>query len=349
MFDSKFSFSNSLEFQNFCTLSSELGQNPLLVQAAGGNTSVKDSGLLWVKASGTWLSEATEKKTMVAVDLDKLNEAMAAGDERAEQPQHFKADPTDSLRPSIETVVHASLKHRVVLHVHCVETISWAVLENVENLIRAPLKGLNWTFIPYVRPGLPLARKIQSKISDKTDVLILGNHGLVVAASSLDKAKDLLMEVHHRLHRLKRDVVIPEGNFAVPDQSNYRLANNFAQGIAHDSNSLEKVKNGSLYPDHVIFMGSGLQMLESGKSLHQFEKDQSEHLPKALIVKDRAVLVHKEASRGTDEMLMSLAEVAARLQPQDNVHKLSFEDEAALLNWDAEKYRQKLARRNANV
>ena len=80
MFDSKFSFSNSLEFQNFCTLSSELGQNPLLVQAAGGNTSVKDSGLLWVKASGTWLSEATEKKTMVAVDLDKLNEAMAAGE-----------------------------------------------------------------------------------------------------------------------------------------------------------------------------------------------------------------------------------------------------------------------------
>ena len=34
-------------------VSAELGRNRLLVQAAGGNTSVKDDGVLWVKASGT--------------------------------------------------------------------------------------------------------------------------------------------------------------------------------------------------------------------------------------------------------------------------------------------------------
>ena len=71
MNDSTFNFSKSLEFQQFCKLSAEIGRNPLLVQGAGGNTSIKEEDLLWVKASGTWLSEATEKKTMVAVDLVK--------------------------------------------------------------------------------------------------------------------------------------------------------------------------------------------------------------------------------------------------------------------------------------
>ncbi|MBT7202634.1 MAG: class II aldolase, partial [Deltaproteobacteria bacterium] len=112
---------------------------------------------------------------------------------------------------------------------------------------------------------------------------------------------------------------------------------------------LEKVEKGSLYPDHVIFLGSGVQLLDSSTTLDQFEKHQPENLPKALIVPDQAVLVNKQAPSGTDEMLLSLTEVAARLQPNDRVQKLTFNDEAALVNWDAEKYRQELARRNASA
>ena len=39
-------------------LSAKVGANPLLVQAAGGNTSLKENGVLWIKASGTWLMNA---------------------------------------------------------------------------------------------------------------------------------------------------------------------------------------------------------------------------------------------------------------------------------------------------
>jgi rhamnose utilization protein RhaD (predicted bifunctional aldolase and dehydrogenase) len=326
MNDSAFNFSKSSEFQQFCKLSAEIGRNPLLVQGAGGNTSIKEDGLLWVKASGTWLSEATEKKTMVAVDLAKLQQAMAQNDERVEKPQHFKADPTESLRPSIETVVHASLKHRVVLHVHCVETISWAVLQNAEKLLVAPLEGLDWVFIPYRRPGLPLAREIQSKITEQTNVLILGNHGLVVAADSIEEAHELLLDVHQRLRRSKREVTITKSNFDLPSESNYREADFFAQGIAHDTISLN-----------------------SSSNLDQLERNQPDTLPKAFIIPGQAVLVHKQAPRGTDEMLLSLTEVGARLQPNDLVQKLTFKDEAELLNWDAEKYRQELARRNTSA
>ena len=171
----------------------------------------------------------------------------------------------------------------------------------------------------------------------------------MVAADSIEKAHELLLDVHQRLRRSKREVTMPRSNFDISAKSNYRAAEFFAQGIAHDTISLEKVEKGSLYPDHVIFLGSGLQLLDSSSILDQLERNQPDTLPKALIIPDQAVLVHKQASRGTDEMLLSLKEVGARLQTDDLVQKLTFKDEAELLNWDAEKYRQELARRNASA
>ena len=39
-------------------LSSALGADPSRTQGAGGNTSIKRDGAMWIKASGTWLAEA---------------------------------------------------------------------------------------------------------------------------------------------------------------------------------------------------------------------------------------------------------------------------------------------------
>ena len=47
------------------TLSAKLGSDPLLVQAAGGNTSLKRDGIMWIKASGTWLRDALAKQESV--------------------------------------------------------------------------------------------------------------------------------------------------------------------------------------------------------------------------------------------------------------------------------------------
>ena len=46
---------------NLRTLSARVGADPLLVQAAGGNTSLKDGGTMWIKASGTWLKDAAAR------------------------------------------------------------------------------------------------------------------------------------------------------------------------------------------------------------------------------------------------------------------------------------------------
>ncbi len=58
-------------------MSARVGRNILLVQGAGGNSSIKDGDVLWVKASGTWLADAEDKEIFVPVSL--VGRARGAG------------------------------------------------------------------------------------------------------------------------------------------------------------------------------------------------------------------------------------------------------------------------------
>ena len=53
----------------FLKLSSKLGKNHMLVQGAGGNTSIKQNNKMWIKASGTWLSKSIEENIFADKDL----------------------------------------------------------------------------------------------------------------------------------------------------------------------------------------------------------------------------------------------------------------------------------------
>ncbi|RUX72985.1 class II aldolase/adducin family protein, partial [Mesorhizobium sp. M7A.F.Ca.CA.004.08.2.1] len=110
-------------------LSASIGRSPHLTQAAGGNTSLKAGDTLWIKASGTWLKDALVDDIMVPVAMAPLLRAVEQRDRAADQPQGFTIAALNprGLRPSIETTVHALMPQRVVLHVHCVDTISLAV------------------------------------------------------------------------------------------------------------------------------------------------------------------------------------------------------------------------------
>ncbi len=140
-------------------LSAALGRDPLRTQGAGGNTSIKHDGVMWIKASGTWLAEALAQNIMTPVRLDPLRKAIADGDPRAATAVDF-VDPrlnTSGLRPSIETSVHAVIPAPVVVHIHCVNTIALAVRSDGEALIRkrlSPYADLVNAFVPYRKPGL---------------------------------------------------------------------------------------------------------------------------------------------------------------------------------------------------
>ena len=68
MVNTNFSFPQE-ELKSFKDISFKLGSNSHLVQAAGGNTSIKSDGKMLIKASGTWLINSLDKDIFVEVNL----------------------------------------------------------------------------------------------------------------------------------------------------------------------------------------------------------------------------------------------------------------------------------------
>jgi rhamnose utilization protein RhaD (predicted bifunctional aldolase and dehydrogenase) len=322
------------EFTALKKLSARVGADPLLVQAAGGNTSLKQDGVMWIKASGTWLKDAIARDIFVPVNNEALLAALAKNDPACEACTDFVLGDLSAtgLRPSIETTVHALLPQRVVVHVHCVNTIAWAIRTDAEQRLARKLKDFNWAFIPYARPGLPLADAISARLKPGIDVLILANHGLVVAAETVAEAETLLDLVVKTLAKPARAAGPPDlvalyllckGTSYAPAESNETNA------LATDAFALERGKNAVFYPDHVVFLGVGVATeIESGAVL--------------VALPGKGVLIRKDAKPAVEPMGRCLADVMRRIEADDLLTALSVEAIDRLVNWDAEKYRQSL-------
>ncbi len=338
------------EIAALAALSARLGRDPLTTQAAGGNTSLKADGALWIKASGTWLAEAETRDIFLPVALDPLRAAIAANDERAAKATDFvvAADNPQGLRPSVETSVHAVFPFAAVLHVHCIETVALAVRQNAAAVIAARLKGLDdvrHVHIPYLKPGLPLARAIAAAAPDDTNVVTLGNHGLIVAADDVEAAGDLLARVSRALASPARPAPAPDlaALVALAEGSEWRLPTDpLAHAIATDPVRLAIARRGTLYPDHVVFLGSAIAVLPEGATPASFTSTAT--IPQMLLaLPGKGVLIHRAVLRGGDDLARALAEVTGRIAESEPLRVLDAAEERELFNWDAEIYRRSLA------
>ncbi|MCV9961594.1 class II aldolase/adducin family protein [Pararhizobium sp. BT-229] len=342
----------SSEFEALLDVSARVGADPALVQAAGGNTSIKEGGTLWIKASGLWLMQARQRDVMVPVALDALLDALERDDPSTEKAQDFviaERNPS-GLRPSIETTVHALMPQKVVIHVHCVETIATAVEVNGEAAAASRLSGIPHVFVPYARPGLPLAKAIAARIKPDTSVLILGNHGLAVAGETVAEAEALLAKVSKRLALPRRKA--PDADLAILSRlavdSGFTLPED---GLIHDAAtdlvSCRIAAGGSLYPDHVIFLGRGSLVAAPGDtalSIEEQHRAQGIALPPAILFPGKGVLVSREITSGALAMARCLSDVLGRVSEGARLRYLTDAENAELLGWDAEKYRQELNR-----
>ena len=339
------------EFQALLKLSAALGADPLRTQAAGGNTSIKRDGVMWIKASGTWLADALSQDIMTPVRIEPLRQAIAEDDPRAAAATDFieAALAPRGLRPSIETSVHAVIPWPVVVHIHCVNTIAFAVRLDAETLVFERLRphpGVAATFVPYFKPGLPLAKAILKQSTDRTNVLILANHGLVVAGETVAETADRIALLCAAFSAPSRSAPPADAEklAAIAEGSDYRLPKDpAAHAVALDPTSLTIARRGSLYPDHVVFLGPGLN--EGAIENARLRAPAGEVRPPLLLaLPGLGVLIHRSALGGADAMARCLADVAARIPKGAAIRTLTQEEERELLNWEAETYRQSLGR-----
>lgn len=319
-------------------LSERIGSDPLLIQAAGGNTSVKDGDVMWIKASGTMLAEAQAKDIFVPVDLPAMCRALDDPSTDADQTAQFNL--TDgALRPSIETSLHAVFSHRVVVHVHCVNALAHMVCKDGSALVSAKLTGFDWCLVPYAKPGANLAALVRASLGPKTNVAMLGNHGIIVAGETVAEAEKVLDDVVAAL------TVAPAAFGSVDTGALERIA---APGwrvpeagaamhqLALDPERMRLASGGSLYPDHVIFCGIGVNLSDG-------------HLPDLadapvfLLIPGKGAVVRADASLSAEALMNCLGDVLLRVPPGAELNYLTLEQNGELLNWDAEKYRQALS------
>lgn len=324
-------------------VSARIGSDPLLVQGPGGNSSVKTGDEIWVKASGVWLAEAERSNIFVGLSLSGARDIAArAGAEDLGAACLPKSDP--GLRPSIEALLHILLPHPAVLHAHAVGSMTLSVLADGRKRAQTALAGLDWAWVPYHRPGAPLAAATVETLSGrKGDVLILQNHGVVTGARTPSDAEALLREVERRLAWPVRPSAEQAGG-AITDR--YEALPELA-ALALDASMFDLVARAALFPDQVVFLGGAVPFAEPGESIEsaaERAEARSGVLPALILAPGVGAFGLIGRTAAADAVIRGLFEVARRVPEGAETTSLPDEAVAELLGWEAEAHRIKLSR-----
>jgi len=192
-------------------ISNKYGADARYVLAGGGNSSWKSKDALYVKASG--MSMATIKTDgFVGMDRARLAKMMERQYDRSDDAAREAAVLSDmydsrlpgfeSLRPSVETLLHDLFPFAFVLHLHPALVNGMTCGAQGEKAARE-LFGDDAVWVPEFKPGYELAKLCAKFIGDYVKmrgaypkILFHQNHGVFVAAdgiSELDELYDAIM------------------------------------------------------------------------------------------------------------------------------------------------------------
>jgi len=328
--------------ESVCQFCSEIGKDRLLVQGAGGNVSWKENDALWIKASGTWLADAGGKDIFVPVNLSHLSAALKNGD-YAVVPQTNARTP---LKPSIETLLHALMPQRIVVHVHAVEVLAHLVRKDFD-LANYPAldPSLNARTVEYCKPGAELAEAVAKQLDGTTStrVVFLKNHGVIIGG-------DNIAEISEVLNYLTRFFTAPETrNPSTPPNISLVLASGIeffpiVPEQLHEVATLPSLvdrlnDNWALYPDHVVFLGPHpwlFATLEEAKASLEEEAE----LPDVIFVRGLGTFSRGTMNKAKVAQLLCYYDVMKKLNDGAQLSTLTNTQISELVDWDAEKYRK---------
>lgn len=329
--------------KNVRTFCSKIGNDSLLVQGAGGNVSWKDGDTLWVKASGTWLVEANTKEIFTPVNLSNLRMEITK--------KNFSTTPEligkSNLRPSIETLLHALMPHKVVVHLHAIEILAHLVkLNALEKIKKTVGNSVKWIYAPYYKPGADLASAIFEELAKKPDsqVIFLESHGIVIGGSNVEEITSTLQILTLKLQAKPAQALtetlpskrasdfLKRGYMPCSDKEVSLLASkeDMINRVLHDW---------ALYPDHVVFLGAKPVTLDQDFELSELDQATVSEPPFIFAIGD-GVYESINVTAAQKSQLRCYYDVVARQEPHEKLSTLSNQQISELINWDAEKYRK---------
>lgn len=195
-------------------ISRNYGKNPDYVLANGGNTSWKDEGSLYVKASGVALGDIDESG-FVKMDRTKLNAIWNKSypDDPDEREEEALADlmaaraADENKRPSVEALLHALFPQAYVVHLHPALVNGMTCGRNGRQAAEK-LFGTRSVWVPVVNPGYILAKTVKEIIDEYTasgnafpEIVFLQNHGVFAAADTAEGIERIYRDIMSSLDR----------------------------------------------------------------------------------------------------------------------------------------------------
>lgn len=352
---------------DFIKMSKYAGERFDLVQAGGGNTSVKlNNGQMLIKASGFLLSDLDINKGYTSLDHKKViavlgNPKLLKLTEKREREAYSgqllnEALLDKNIRPSIETFLH-SLLYKFTLHTHPIVVNALTCKKEWRSLL-ASLFGQKALYVDYQTPGIELAYEMLSKLNEYNDkynkdphIIFLQNHGLIISASSLEEVKDINEQVITRLEKY----------FGVDNEA-YRHANVISElvnsvdktlfiaylskdnDIINLSTKLDHLSFMPFCPDGYVFCGASVLVLESIEdNLEIINYMENYHeLPKVIYYQGMTFFIALNIKKAKEMEEVFKFQLLTIDLAGDSINVLDSDEIRYLGNWEAEKYRQKL-------
>lgn len=344
------------EIDDLIELSKYAGMRIDLVQAGGGNTSIKlDGQTMLIKASGVQLADmdcsSGYSKVNYQIILKYLRDKKDGKNKTASEKSLLDEALMDGGRPSIETFLHA-MTGTVTLHTHPAAVNILTARKEGKRLLRElfPMSVI----ADYATPGIDLAILLHAKLKQQpSSVVFLMNHGLIVSGptkeevikiteATLKKIEAYLsldLEVFHEAtnHWFRIKSIVPRYSGIV-----WPVFNSIAE------NELKK-NNGVLWeykfcPDCVVYCGKKYLFLPDEYTLKEMQDFiESEGIPGIILHKNRLYVLANTVKKAQEiEAVLQFSAMVSAQNKGIPVNILTEAEQDFLLDCDKERYRKEL-------
>jgi HAD superfamily hydrolase (TIGR01549 family) len=326
------------ELEKFKKISKYCGERFDLVQAGGGNTSVKIDEFMFIKASGFRLTSIDENNGYVMVNNTILLEDIEQNSVKNVTEYNF----IGITRGSIETYMHSILK-TYTIHLHPIQINRVLISKNAKEIINNIYP--NSLIIDYITPGINVCNKIKELYNDEKIIFLL-NHGIIITSDNFDEVYYLLDDVLEKFESYQNiDFIKYKNTNKISNLINNLFNTNNVSYLCEDS-MINKflIKNKELFKEKITFpdvlIYCGVEILLNLNNIEDYKNKYNES-PKIIIYTNN-VYINSHSINKCKEIEEVLKSNLIILDSNFEKIYLELEEICFLNNWDAEKYRKLL-------
>jgi rhamnose utilization protein RhaD (predicted bifunctional aldolase and dehydrogenase) len=357
-------------------LSRRYGSDPDWVLAGGGNTSWKEQGRLYVKASGASLADIGPGG-FCEIDRGRLDAIWSAPYPAAAEAREAAVlsdlmaarAPGEAKRPSVETLMHGLFPQAYVVHSHPAAVNGLACGRSGEAAF-GRLFARDAIWVPFVDPGYVLAKAVREELAAfraregrTPSIMVMQSHGLLVAGESPREVDELSASVLARIEAelARRPCLEAAAADAVAVANALREIKGLApEGSAFlfrcDAETLARSASAEAFaplasaftPDHIVYAGHEFLRAEPGRITGAWAEYEGRNgvPPRVVVVAGVGAFAHSPSRGAAERALLLYADackVAAYAESFGGALHMSPEQIDFIRNWEVEKYRSSVS------